>query len=202
MDRIPSEYADPEVVLPSTSDLMARRAAEKGDGNLWAKEFQYPHQDLFFPADFPSCNHVFTVWATQSGTHLMAAEWGKGYQHRYKVVLLEHGVPVEHSIPYDSEGGDFCPMVNAYLAPQGLIQDPPASWTYESTVCSSCKPHSWEEFEAAKAVFDSCSTQIQDYLLAQCWRWNSALSVSPEAFDAPEATGHGLGSDLDAQSQG
>jgi len=188
MDRIPSECADPEVVLSFTSDLMARRAAGKGDGNLWAKEFHYPHQDLFIPANFPSCNHVFTVWATQSGTHLMAAEWGKGYQHWYKVVLLEHGVPVEHSIPYDSEGGDLCPTVNAYLAPQGLIQDPPASWTYESTICSSYKPHSWEEFEASKAVFDSCSTQIKNYLLTQCWRWNSALSVSPEAFDTPEST--------------
>jgi len=37
-------------------------------------------------------------------------------------------------------------------------------------------------------VFDSCSSQIQDYLLTQCWRWNSALSVSPEAFDTPEST--------------
>jgi len=81
MDRIPLEDAHPEVVLPSISELMTRRAAERDDGNLWAKEFHYPHQDLFVPADFPSSNHAFTVWATKSGTHLMAAEWGKGYQH-------------------------------------------------------------------------------------------------------------------------
>jgi len=62
MDRIPSEDAHPEVVLPTTRELMARRAAERGDGNLWAKEFHYPHQDLFVPADFPSSNHAFTVW--------------------------------------------------------------------------------------------------------------------------------------------
>ena len=124
MDRIPLGDANPEVVLPSISELMARRAAERGDGNLWAKEIHYPHQDLFIPADFPSSSHIFTVWAIKSGTHLMAAEWGKGYQHWYKVVLLEHGVPVENTIPYDSEGEDPCPTVNAYLAPQGLIQDP------------------------------------------------------------------------------
>jgi len=52
----------------------------------------------------------------------------------------------------------------------------------------SYKPHSWEEFEASKAVFDSCSTQTKNYLLTQCWWWNSALSVSPEAFDTPEST--------------
>jgi len=170
MDRIPSGDANPEVVLPSISELMARRAGERGDGNLWAKEIHYPHQDLFIPADFSSSSHIFTVWAIKSGTHLMAAEWGKGYQHRYKVVLLEHGVPVENTIPYDSEGEDPCPTVNAYLAPQGLIQDPPASWTDEATICSSYKPHSWEEFEASKAVFASCSTQVQQYLLTQCWR--------------------------------
>jgi len=147
MDWIPLGDAHPEVVLPSTRELMARRAAEPGDGNLWAKEFHYPHQDLFIPADFPSSNHAFTVWATKSGTHLMAAEWGKGYQHRYKAVILEYGVPVERSIPYDSEGEDPCPTVNACAAPQGLIQDPPASWTDESDICSSYKPHSWEEFE-------------------------------------------------------
>jgi len=187
MDRIPSSIADPEVVLPSVSELMARRAAERGDGNLWAKEIHYPHQDLFTPADFPSSSHKFTVWAIKSGTHLMAAEWGKGYQHRYKVVLLEYGVPVENIVPYDSEGEDLCPTVNACAAPQGLIQDPPASWTDESTICSSYKPHSWEEFEASKAVFASCSTQVQEYLLIQCWRWNSALSVGPEDFDTPES---------------
>jgi len=187
MDRIPLGDAHPEVVLPSISELMAQRAAERGDGNLWAKEFHYPHQDLFIPDNFPSSNHAFTVWATKSGTHLMAAEWGKGYHHRYKAVILEYGVPVVRSIPYDSEGEDPCPTVNACMAPQGLIQDPPASWMDESTICSSYKPHSWEEFEASKAVFASCSTQVQDYLLTQCWRWNSALSVSPEAFDTPDS---------------
>jgi len=187
MDRIPSRDADPEVVLPSTSELMARRAAEKGDGNLWAREIHYPKQDLFIPADFPSSSHIFTVWAIKNGTHLMAAECGKGYQHWYKVVLLEHGVPVENTIPYDSEREDPCPTVNAYLVPQGLIQDPPASWTDEATICSPYNPHSWEEFEASKAVFASCSTQVQQYLLKQCWRWNSALSVSPEDFDTPES---------------
>jgi len=187
MDWISSEDAHPEVVLPSIRELMARRAAERGDGNLWAKEFHYPLQDLFVPANFPSSNHAFTVWAIKNGTHLMAAEWGKGYQHRYKVALLEYGVPVENSIPYDSEGEDPCPTVNACAAPQGLIQDPPASWTDESTICSSYKPHSWEEFEASKAVFASCSTQVQEHLLTRCWRWNSALSLSPEAFETPES---------------
>jgi len=90
----------------------------------------------------------------------MAAEWGKSYQHLCKVVLLKLGVPVEHTMPYNPEGEDPCPMVNAYLAPPGLIQDPPASWTDEATICSSYKPHSWEEFEASKAVFASCSTQV------------------------------------------
>jgi len=166
---------------------MARRASETGDGNLWAKEIHYPHKDIFIPTDFPSSNHRFTVWAIKSGTHLMAAKWGKGYQHRYKVVLLEHGVSVENTVPCGSEGEDTCPTVNAYRAPPGLIQDPPSSWTDEATICSSYKPHSWEEFEASKAVFASCSTQVQQHLLEQCWRWNSALSVSPEDFDTPDS---------------
>jgi len=127
MDLIPSGDAIPEVVLPSISALMARRAAERGDGNLWAKVIHYPRKDLFIPADFSSSSHIFTVWAIKSGAHLMAAKWGKGYQHRYKVVLLEHGVPVENTIPYNSEREDTCPMVNAYLGPPGLIQDPPTS---------------------------------------------------------------------------
>jgi len=100
---------------------------EKGDGNLWKKEIHYLHKDLFIPTDFTSSDHRFTVWAIQNGTHLMAAQWGKGYQHQYKVVLLEHGVPVENTTPYNSEGEDPCPTVNAYLAPAGLIQDPPTS---------------------------------------------------------------------------
>jgi len=94
---------------------------------------------------------------------------------------------VENIVPYNSEGEDPCPTVNAGMAPQGLMQDPPASWTDESTICSLYKPHSWEEFEASKAVFASCSTQVQDYLLTQCWRWNSALSVSPEDFNTPDS---------------
>jgi len=76
--------------------------AEKGDGNLWQKEIHYPHKDLFIPANFPSSDHNFTVWAIESGTHLMAAKWGKSYQHQYKVVFLEHGVSVENTMPYDS----------------------------------------------------------------------------------------------------
>jgi len=144
---------------------MARRAAERDDGNLWTKEIHYPHEDLFIPADFLSSNHRFTVWSIKSGTHLMAAEWGKGYQHWYKVVLLEHGVPVENTMLYDSEGEDTCPTVNTYLALPGLIQDPPASWTDEANLCSSYKPYSWEEFEASKDVFASCSTQVWQYLL-------------------------------------
>ena len=36
-------------------------------------------------------------------------------------------------------------------------------------------------------MFASCSTQVQQYLLKQCWRWNSALSVSPEAFDTQDS---------------
>jgi len=187
MDLIPSGYADPEAVLPSTRELMARRAAEKGNCNLWATEIHYPHKDLFIPADFPSSDHGFTIWAIKSGTHLMATKWGKGYQHHYKVVFLEYGVPAQNTIPCDSEGEDLCPTVNAYLASPGLIQDPPASWTDEATICSSYKPHSWEEFEAPKAVFASCSTQVQQYLLKQCWRWNSALSISPEDFSTPDS---------------
>jgi len=42
MDRIPLRIANPEVVLPSISELMAWRAAETGDGNLWAKEITIP----------------------------------------------------------------------------------------------------------------------------------------------------------------
>jgi len=78
MDWIPLGYADPEVVLPSISELMAWRAVERGNSNLWSKEIHYPHQDLFIPADYLSSSHIFTVWAIKSGTHLMAAEWGKG----------------------------------------------------------------------------------------------------------------------------
>jgi len=96
---------------------MAQWAAEKGAGNLWKKEFHYLHKDLFIPANFPSSDHRFAVWAIKSGTHLMAAEWGKGYQHCYKVVLLEHGVSVEHTMPYDSEGEDPCPTVNPIWHP-------------------------------------------------------------------------------------
>jgi len=47
MDLIPSGDANPEVVVPSISELMARWAAERGDGNLWAKEIHYRHKDLF-----------------------------------------------------------------------------------------------------------------------------------------------------------
>jgi len=58
-------------------------------------------------------------------------------------------------------------MVNAYLVPPGLIQDPPASWTDEATICSSYKPHSWEEFEASKAVFASVMFHPSPAVLAE-----------------------------------
>jgi len=154
-----------------------RRAAEKGDSNLWKKEIHHPHKDLFIPANFSSSDHRFAVWAIKSGTHLMAAKWGKSHQHRCKVVFLEHGVPVEHTfflmwthsaVPCDSKGEDPCPAVNACLVPPGLIQDPPASWADESAICSMCKPHSWAEFEASKSLFAPCSTQVQQRLLTQC----------------------------------
>jgi len=73
------------------------------------------------------------------------------------------------------------------LLPPGLAQDPPASWADEATICSSYKPHSWEEFAASKNVFASCSTKAWQHLLKQCWRWNSALSVSPDDFPTPDA---------------
>ena len=186
LDQITSEHANPAVVLPTIRELMARRAAEKGNGNLQNKDIHYPHKDLFAPADFPSSNYNFTVWAIKKGTHLMAAEWGKSSQHRYKVVLWEHGVPVENTMPYDSKGEDPCPTVNAYLAPPGLIQDPPTSRADEATICSSYQPHSWEEFDASKLVFAPCSAQVRQHLLKQCWRWSSALSISPEDFSTPD----------------
>jgi len=177
LDQIPSDHADPEAVSPSIGGSMARRAAEKGDSNLWKKEIHHPHKDLFIPANFSSSDHRFAVWAIKSGTHLMAAKWGKSHQHRCKVVFLEHGVPVEHTfflmwthsaVPCDSKGEDPCPAVNACLVPPGLIQDPPASWADESAICSMCKPHSWAEFEASKSLFAPCSTQVQQRLLTQC----------------------------------
>ena len=36
-------------------------------------------------------------------------------------------------------------------------------------------------------MFASGSTQVQQCLLTQCWRWNSALSVSPEDFGTPNS---------------
>ena len=137
LDLIPHPYADPAVKKPSTSTLMAMRAASKGDGNLWAKDIHYPHKDLFVPADFPTSDHRYTVWALKNGNHLMAAEWGNQHQYVYKVVLLEEGFTVENIIVDDDLGGHPCPTINACLAPPGLVQDAPASWMDEATICSS-----------------------------------------------------------------
>jgi len=125
LDRIPPEYADPEEIAPAIRELMAQRALEKGDGNLWEQHIHYLHKDLFAPVDFPSLNHNFTVWAAKSGAQLSAAEGGRSYEQHYKAVSLELGVPVEYIIPYDD---DDLPLDAAYFEGpnvEGPHQDPP-----------------------------------------------------------------------------